>query len=463
MPQNQNSWYQTVRDNVNIIFHDFETGSNSQTQFAKHFYARSAYRHEPSFTIQSLQMQPGVFDNYNQLQMINSDAKISSNYQRLVGQNLDELYTVNDSTTAVDLRDRIKNKINNALKNIFPDLELSSLGNPSSNGNFYFTKGIAENFEYMNLSAGEKAVFDLLLDLVLKIEELKDCIICIDEPELHIHTEKQGLLLRELYNLVPDNSQLWISTHSVGIMAECKKINTDSPDSIAFLDFSDRDFDEPQILSPVKIDRTIWRKFLEFSVGNLGELVMPENLIFCEGGLDGEIYSKIFNKEFPNFEFESVGSCSDVKTCVTKAAPKLKALEGIEIFGVIDRDDRSDAEIAEFNKINIKVLSKRHIESYLFDDEIIRAVYDSNGEIAKFSDYLQFKKELASDASHKGRMTDDIKCISGQLYNRVKQDNSLTRAGNDANAFMRDTLTKFVTPETETYKTLKKDMFGDTK
>ena len=35
------------------------------------------------------------------------------------------------------------------------------------------------------------------------------------------------------------------------------------------------------------------------------------------------------------------------------------------------RDDRSDDEVAEYRKNGIRILSKRHIESYLFDDTVI--------------------------------------------------------------------------------------------
>ena len=99
---------------------------------------------------------------------------------------------------------------------MFDDLQLTSLGDPLIDGSFYFTKGNSENFHYKNLSAGEKSAFDLILDLIIKSTYFSDSIFCIDEPEDHMHTVLQGKLLHELYNLIPEKSQLWIATHSIG-------------------------------------------------------------------------------------------------------------------------------------------------------------------------------------------------------------------------------------------------------
>ena len=69
-----------------------------------------------------------------------------------------------------------------------------------------------------NLSAGEKSAFDLILDMVVQSKYYPDAIYCIDEPETHMHTKLQGRVLRELYLLIPGQSQLWISTHSIGML-----------------------------------------------------------------------------------------------------------------------------------------------------------------------------------------------------------------------------------------------------
>jgi predicted ATP-dependent endonuclease of OLD family len=63
---------------------------------------------------------------------------------------------------------------------------------------------------------GREGCFRLLLDFVVKTEAFRDTVFCIDEPELHMHTQLQARLLEELYDSTPERCQLWIATHSIG-------------------------------------------------------------------------------------------------------------------------------------------------------------------------------------------------------------------------------------------------------
>ena len=47
---------------------------------------------------------------------------------------------------------------------------------------------------------GEKAAFDLLLDIFVKKAEYNDTVFCIDEPEAHMNPKLQGKLLEELFH-----------------------------------------------------------------------------------------------------------------------------------------------------------------------------------------------------------------------------------------------------------------------
>ena len=104
---------------------------------------------------------------------------------------------------------------------------------------------------FYNLSVGEIAMFDLILDIVIKRVIDEKTVICIDEPELHIHTKLQGQLLEALYNLISPKSQLWIATHSIGMFRKAQDLWRNNPDSVAFLDFSNRNFDEQVTFEPI--------------------------------------------------------------------------------------------------------------------------------------------------------------------------------------------------------------------
>ncbi|HEB7570877.1 TPA: AAA family ATPase, partial [Campylobacter coli] len=187
-----------------------------------------------------------------------------------------------------DLRERLIGKIRKSMINIFGDLILEGITNPFENGSFYFKKGKVEKFHYKNLSSGEKSAFDLLLDLVLKIEYFEDGIIFIDEPETHMHTSLQSKLIEEIYNIIPNNNQLWITTHSLGILQKIKELIACKNQDISIIDFSEQNFDKETVLEPCNIDNIIWEKFLSFTIGNLSNFIAPEVIIFCEGDLCGE-------------------------------------------------------------------------------------------------------------------------------------------------------------------------------
>ena len=80
------------------------------------------------------------------------------------------------------------------------------------------------SYHYKNLSGGEKAAFDLILDIHLKKKFFPDAIYCIDEIESHLHTGVQGTILKELFDILPNDSQLWVSTHSLGVLRAAQSI-----------------------------------------------------------------------------------------------------------------------------------------------------------------------------------------------------------------------------------------------
>ena len=161
---------------------------------------------------------------------IQNDAAVSKNYQRLVCQAFKDVFTdFNENATIREFREHVVGDIKRSIQRVFPELVLNNLGDPLEDGTFFFDKGISNRFDYQNLSGGEKAAFDLILDLVVKIRDFDNTIFCIDEPELHMNARLQGNRLQEMYDLVNDNSQLWIATHSIGMMRKAKDLEVQSP------------------------------------------------------------------------------------------------------------------------------------------------------------------------------------------------------------------------------------------
>ncbi len=57
----------------------------------------------------------------------------------------------------------------------------------------------------------------------------------------------QGKLLDELLDSGPQQGQLWIATHSIGMMRRAMQLYVNSPTQVIFLDFEGQDFDLPLI------------------------------------------------------------------------------------------------------------------------------------------------------------------------------------------------------------------------
>ncbi len=78
-------------------------------------------------------------------------------------------------------------------------------------------------FEYDEFSEGEKILFAYVFMFFLESQnkkiQLKNCIIKIDEPELHLHPEAEINLIEGVRNIIGDKGQLWIATHSISILS----------------------------------------------------------------------------------------------------------------------------------------------------------------------------------------------------------------------------------------------------
>lgn len=466
-------WGQYVIDSVGIEFHDFSLSDNYLKDEVKgHFYFRSAYRNEPDFEVSRMEKQGDPTKTVRLSTFIQNDQTVSGNYQRLIADSVSKIFDDNsDEIKVKQLRKELIGDICLAVSNIFEDLRLSSLGNPLVDGSFFFSKGVIEKFHYKNLSAGEKSAFDLILDLVIQSRYFSDAIYCIDEPESHMHTKLQGKVLREMYRLIPDKSQLWLTTHSIGMLQEAEDIEKEEPGKVAFLDFGGYDFDSGQIIRPSKVGRTITEKFYELAFGDFAKLLLPKTIVFCEGDSNGSkcrdfdksIYTKIFGDTHPDTSFISVGSCTDVAAFEIKQGGIVNTiLKGSKIIKIIDRDDLSDHEVEEKHKKNIRVLSKRNIESYLLDDSVIRELCKKTGQEEKFSECVEAKNQAISDSVLRGNPENDLKSAGGTIYNNLKRILCLTSCGNNVGSFLRDTMAPLIAEGMDIYNQLEEDIFGET-
>ena len=453
---------------VQIEFHHKQQFNRDQIKGK--FYFRTAYRNEADFTVSHLNKQTDPTQGVKLSNLMQNDQTVSENYQRLVGQTLAGVYALsNDSKTVSELRHELIGQIQRSLSNVFDDLNLSSIGDPLSNGSFYFEKGSAKDFHYKNLSAGEKSVFDLLLDMIIKSSYYSDAIFCIDEPEAHMHTRLQSKVLRELYKLTPDNSQLWISTHSIGMLKEAEDIDNQFPGTVVFLDFDNRDFDITEVMRPTPISKAIWDRFFDLAFADFSKLISPQRIVFCEGtskgrtykDFDAQIYGIIFDQKYHDTKFISAGSAIEIEDIENQSIKMVSnILKSSILIKFVDRDDKSENEVKELLQRGILTSKRRHIESYLFDDELIMKLCEKEGKPNLVTNCLQAKKDAIQESINRGNPADDIKSASGDIFVALKRLLALTQCGNNKCAFVRDTMAPLLTTDTVVYSELEAEIFG---
>jgi len=442
----------------------------------KSIYARPAYRNDPNSTVENFSRTGDPFETLPASRMMDNDNSLSKNYRQLVSQALEGLFDyVNPDLTRNEYARGILGDIRSAFNNLFSDLSINDLGNPLEDGTFRFTKGMSKGFAYKNLSAGEKAVFDLVLGMVVARRSYDDTLYCIDEPEIHLNTRLQANLLSALYDLIPNNCQLILATHSIGIMRRAKDIDQREPGKVVFLDFEGHDFDKQTTLEPVTPDRAFWRKVYKVSLDDLSSLIAPETIVICEGeqladgakdnyAHDSRCYEQIFSKKYSEVQFIPGGNDKDVILDRSKFSETFQSLFSgpiIKVISLVDRDNRSDEKIEELKKYGIRVLSRRSLESYLFDDEVLKAFLVSKGRGNRLEELLSRKQEiLAQQKQESGN--ENLKQASGKIYNACKTVLELKDAAGHRE-FMRSELAPLIKPGMKVYAELEEDIFGSSR
>lgn len=465
IPGASGSWNNTVA----VQLHDPQPSSEEAKR--KAIYARSAYRNDPEFRLDSLSQVAPATQEFRFNRLIDNDQAVSLNYRRLVSQGFEDVYErAAPSLTMAEFREGSIGEIRDAIQRLFPDLVLNSLGNPLSAGTFRFNKGDSKAFLYKNLSGGEKAAFDLLLDILIKRKEFDDTVFLIDEPDAHMSPALQGALLDELYRAVPANSQLWLATHSIGMMRRARDLAQSHLGSVAFLDFDGINFDLPVTLRPIEPNRPFWKRAMQIALDDLAGYVAPEQVILCEGGrieggrdFDAECYNAIFQSEFPHVVFLGAGNASDIENDPRGVGRLLSALTpDIGVCRVIDRDDRTDDEINTLHSKGVRVLSLRTIESYLLDDAVLKAMCTAFGVHEVTSQLLEAKAVALQTSIDAGGPKDDLKRPAGDIYNAAKRFFPDRKLGSDSRAFMKGVCAPLINPGTPLYERLRNDIFGAT-
>jgi predicted ATPase len=430
----QSGWYLMDNHKVTVDFYDAERRDWHSPKLVDmtRFYIRTGYRYEPEFIVNSISKQGLIQDEKQPERLMEIEGRVAKNYQRLIARSIEDIYNdeKDDNTTKRELRDGIIGKVSEAFNRVLSGAKLLGLGNPLNGGSFFFEKGTSRNWPYNNLSAGEKAVFDLILDFILKSETYNNTVFCIDEPEVHVNANFHSALLNELYSSLPGQSQLWIATHSASMMRRARELEEATPGTVVFLDFGSQDFDEPAILRPAITNRQFWQRNFSVAIGELAALVAPKQVFICEGDpkgnqnkdFDARCYSTIFGTEFPDAVFISAGGSTEVKDKTNFISGIFSQfLPDINTTFILDRDDRTPTECEDLIAQGKRILKRRHLEAYLLDDEILERFCLEQGKPEIWPALQAEKQSSLAGSEARGNPSDDWKATGGTIRVAAKR------------------------------------------
>jgi len=342
------------------------------------FYGRSSFRQVPRLIRTKLGDTQFDFkqDSDRPKYFIDRDERFENDLESITGIILRDFFRAPDAGTKI--RERFLDPINRALANIFGakngnKLELIEII-PPLEGNIAqvtFRKGNSE-FHYNQLSAGEKEVINILINLSSRKESLENAICFFDEIDLHLSTKLQFDLLQEITeHWIPAASQFWTASHSLGFIEYARS----SPHAV-ILDFDDLDYDLPQRLIPVPNDQA---DVYEIAVGKefLPALFAGKRLCFVENN-DRDYYGSL---GLPEVLFASATNRNDVYHKVRNEPAA---------WGIVDRDFLTDEDIvlirAQYPRLF--VLPLYSIENLMYHPDNLAEYYQAKGQAFDRADYV---------------------------------------------------------------------------
>jgi ABC-type cobalamin/Fe3+-siderophores transport system ATPase subunit len=213
-------------------------------------------------------------------------------------------------------------------------------------------------YSIAQLSDGERTAIILIADI---LTAKPDTLIIVDEPERNLHRSIVSPLVSTLISMKRD-CYFIIATHDINLAVDNYESNILLIRSCSWQSNDIHHWDVDYLSNSDEIDPSVKRALLG----------SEKRILFVEGeesSLDHSIYKTMF----PNVTVISKGSCGNVIQAV-KGMTSTQNINWIDSYGLIDRDDRSDASIQQLKEQKIYTLPSHSIESLYYCDEVIEYV-----------------------------------------------------------------------------------------
>lgn len=236
-------------------------------------------------------------------------------------------------------------------------------------------RAVSESNEFsgQEMSDGEKVGLYLISQILLAE---KDCILIIDEPELHLHKALMVRLWNKLEECRNDCTFIYI-THD--------------------LDFA--------VSKPSS--KLIWIQGYKSNLWEWKEIdpneVIPENLfleilgsrkpiLFVEGDR-GSLDIQIYQTYYDNFTVIPCGSCEKVIEAV-KGLKTHSDLHDKEVYGLIDKDWRTEEQLSSLKSDGVFSITLNEVENIFLVPEIIEIICNHLSKVDKKEEIISEIKNL---------------------------------------------------------------------
>ena len=224
--------------------------------------------------------------------------------------------------------------------------------------------------QFSELSSGEREVVILTFDILT--QNPSDCLILIDEPEVHLHPELTFRLIKVLKS-IGERNQYFLFTHSPDIIGN--SLDT----GVHFVRPKSR---VPLGNQVVRVDESNIEAFK--SIPNIRETIgmisVGKKLLFVEGNntsIDRNVFATIAKASRIDVAIIPSDSCSNINNMSLMCDTLEKGLFGVDLFMVRDRDGLDAAQISTFStksKGRLFFLPFYHIENAFLNPKAIEVV-----------------------------------------------------------------------------------------
>ncbi len=290
-----------------------------------------------------------------------------------------------------------------------------------------------KGYSASEMSDGERVAFYLIGQC---LSAPADGIIVVDEPELHLHKTIQVPLWNAMEKLRDDCLFVYLThdVHFAAAKSTSKKIWLKS--------FDGSDWEWEEVGDDIKLPDALL----------LEVLGSRKPILFVEGESNSFDLS-LYRELLPDFLIIPRGSCEQVIQSV-KAFRMNPQLHHLEVYGLIDRDRRVEAEIRSLEKSSIYVLEVSEVENLFCVPEILAIVssvldHDAEEDFQNISTevFNKLRSELENQVSM--RVSSEVKFKLNNFDISKEGEGAISAALDslfsdiDVNAIYKDTYEQF--------------------